>query len=49
MPWGDPLFAVPFLQDPETRNAFDGIAFDAGIFERLPDACVRAYGYKADF
>lgn len=37
MPWGDPLFAVPFLKDPETRNTFDGIAFDAGIFERLPE------------
>lgn len=37
MPWGDPLFAVPFLQDPETRELFDGIAYDAGYFDRLPE------------
>ena len=37
MPWGDPVFAVPFLKDPETRNLFDGIAFDAGYFDRLPE------------
>ena len=37
MPWGDPLFSVPFLKDPETRELFDGIAFDAGYFDRLPE------------
>ena len=37
MPWGDPVFAVPFLQDMETRHAFDGIAFDTGYFDRLPE------------
>ncbi len=37
MPWGDPMFTVPFLKDPETRYLFDGIAFDAGYFDRLPE------------
>src|SRR5690606_18914386 len=37
MPWGDPAFAIPFLEDPETRDKFDGIAYDNGFFDRLPE------------
>ena len=37
MPWGDPVFAVPFLRDPETRGRFDGAAYDAAFFDRLPE------------
>ena len=37
VPWGDPLYAVPFLQDPGARELFDGVAFDTGYFERLPE------------
>ena len=37
MPWGDPCFAIPFLQDPATRDAFDGIGFDTAFFDRLPE------------
>lgn len=37
MPWGDPCFAIPYLEDPETRELFDGIAYDAGYFDRLPE------------
>lgn len=37
MPWGNPLFAIPFLQDPATREAFDGVGFDTAFFDRLPE------------
>ena len=37
MPWGDPAFAIPFLEDPETRKLFDGVGFDSGNFDRMPE------------
>ena len=41
MPWGNPLFAIPFLQDPDSREAFDGIGFDTAFFDRLPEMQVH--------
>lgn len=38
MPWGSPAFAIPYLEDPDTRDLFDGIAYDNGTFDRLPEA-----------
>lgn len=37
LPWGSPLFTVAYLQDPETRHLFDGMAFDTAFFDRLPE------------
>ena len=37
MPWGSPLFTVAYLQDPETRNLFEGVGFDTAFFDRLPE------------
>ena len=37
LPWGDPVFTVPFLQDEESRYCFDGVAYDTGYFMRLPE------------
>ena len=41
MPWGSPLFTAAYLQDPETRNAFDGMSFDTAFFDRLPEGQVH--------
>ena len=41
MPWGDPVYPVPFLQDsPEVTADVDGLAYDAPVFGRLPEAQV---------
>ena len=37
VPWGSPLFTVAFLQDPETRNLFEGMGYDTAFFDRLPE------------
>ncbi len=38
MPWGLPLFSVPFLRDsPEATALMDGPALDMVLFERLPE------------
>ncbi|MBQ6245245.1 MAG: hypothetical protein IJK04_00155, partial [Kiritimatiellae bacterium] len=37
MPWGNPLFTIPFLQDPETRNLFEGMGLDIPLFDRIPE------------
>ena len=42
MPWGAPAFAMPFLEDPDTREKFDGIAYDNGSFDRIPEAQMGA-------
>lgn len=42
MPWGSPAFAMPYLEDPDTRELFDGIAYDNGTFDRLPEAQLGA-------
>jgi len=37
-PWGSPLFVVPFLRhSKEARDLVDGLGFDTGFFERLPE------------
>ncbi len=41
MPWGDPVYPVPFLMDdPEVTANVDGLAWDAPLFGRLPEAQV---------
>src|SRR5262249_6843401 len=38
MPWGLPMFPVPFLRrDKEARDLMDGPALDVVLFERLPE------------
>ncbi len=37
MPWGSPLFTVAYLQDPETRDRFEGMSFDTAFFDRMPE------------
>ena len=37
LPWGQPQFAIPFLEDPETRDYIDGYGLDIGFFDRLPE------------
>lgn len=37
LPWGQPTFAIPFLEDPETRDYVDGYGLDIGFFDRLPE------------
>lgn len=38
LPWGDPLFCVPFLRrSKEVRDLTDGVAVDIACFERLPE------------
>ena len=37
MPWGQPTFAIPYLEDPETREYVDGYGLDLGFFDRLPE------------
>lgn len=42
LPWGDPLFAVPFLRrnDPDVISQVAGTAYDAPLFGRIPEAQV---------
>ncbi|MBQ6926153.1 MAG: hypothetical protein IJQ73_16075 [Kiritimatiellae bacterium] len=42
MPWGSPLFTIAYLQDPDTRDKFDGMAFDTAFFDRLPEGQLHA-------
>lgn len=42
MPWGSPLFTVAYLQDPETRDKFDGMSFDSAFFDRMPEGQLHA-------
>ena len=37
MPWGSPLFTAAYLQDQETRDKFEGMAFDTAFFDRMPE------------
>ncbi len=37
MPHGDPMFAIPFLQDKELAPLVDGVALDYGLFDRMPE------------
>ena len=37
MPWGSPLFTIAYLKDPETRDKFEGMAFDTAFFDRMPE------------
>ncbi|MBO5823175.1 MAG: hypothetical protein J6R86_09185, partial [Lentisphaeria bacterium] len=37
LPWGQPQFAIPFLEDPETRDYVDGYGLDIGFFDRMPE------------
>ena len=37
LPWGQPSFAIPFLEDPETRDFVDGYGLDIGFFDRMPE------------
>jgi hypothetical protein len=38
LPWGDPLFATPFLRNSEdVRKLVDGVTVDIPAFERLPE------------
>jgi len=38
LPWGDPLYVVPFLRySPEARELIDGTALDMPGFERMPE------------
>lgn len=37
VPWGNPAFTVAYLNDPETRDLFDGMAFDTAFFLRMPE------------
>ena len=38
LPWGDPLFCVPFLRNSrEARELIDGVGIDLGYYERLPE------------
>ena len=37
VPWGNPAFTIAFLQDPDTRDLFDGMAFDDAFFLRMPE------------
>ena len=37
LPWGQPQFAIPFLEDPETRDYIDGYGLDIGFFDRMPE------------
>ena len=37
MPWGNPAFTIPFLEDPETRDFVDGYGLDIGFFDRMPE------------
>ncbi|MBQ6916025.1 MAG: hypothetical protein IJQ65_09905, partial [Kiritimatiellae bacterium] len=37
MPWGSPLFTAAYLKDPETRDKFEGMAFDTAFFDRMPE------------
>lgn len=53
LPWGDPVFAVPFLKaDDELTKLIDGVAVDIGYFDRLPEmqmhqcAIHRFYQFK---
>jgi len=38
LPYGDPLFAVPFLCDARAREFIDGCALDMPAFERTPES-----------
>ena len=42
VPWGSPLFAAAYLQDPETRNLFDGTGYDTAFFDRMPEGQLHA-------
>ncbi len=42
LPWGSPLFTAAYLQDPETRDKFDGMGFDTAFFDRLPEGQLHA-------
>ena len=42
LPWGSPLFTIAYLQDPDTRDKFDGMAFDTAFFDRLPEGQLHA-------
>ncbi|MBQ6470356.1 MAG: hypothetical protein IJJ33_00100 [Victivallales bacterium] len=44
MPWGNGLFTVAFLEDPETREYIDGFGLDIGFFDRLPEMQFHAGG-----
>lgn len=37
LPNGHWTFAIPFLQDPETRDLFDGVKMDYQFYQRLPE------------
>ena len=37
MPNGSWTFAIPYLQDPDTRNLFDGVKCDFQFYTRLPE------------
>ena len=37
VPHGNANFCIPFLRDPETRDAFDGVGVDSPNFERVPE------------
>jgi hypothetical protein len=37
LPNGSWTFAIPFLQDPETRELFDGVKMDYQYYQRLPE------------
>ena len=37
VPWGSPAVSIAFLEDPETREYVDGMAYDNGQFDRLPE------------
>ena len=37
MPWGDPNYAVTYLRDPEIAKYIDGILYDTGMFDRMPE------------
>lgn len=40
--WGDPCFAIPFLRaEGPVAELIDGIAFDSGFFDRLPEQQVH--------
>lgn len=42
LPYGDPLFVVPFLRySPEARELIDGSALDMPAFERMPESQVH--------
>jgi len=38
LPWGDPMFCMPFLRrSKEARELIDGVGIDLGYYERLPE------------